>query len=225
MRNFVSENNLFKAAGLATVLTFMSVGRLIHGGYPLGIFLPLFFVVMIFVSGAVTAWSQYANMPGIITDRRTFLYGAGIAVALSLLALPVYVYWLDFPLRKALLSMARSSAADLAYPSTTGKCLSLLLWSAGFQTMFLEAAPMSLFARLTGRQSIAVTLCLVLRTYIAYRQMTDAGMVSHLPLFIFPSLAANLAGCILFAKFGLAPAMILSAGLTLHVFFLADSGW
>jgi|GEM_PF-1871628 len=224
MRNFVSESNLFKAMGLATVLTIMSAGRLVQAAKPLGLFLPLTFVIMTFVSGAVTAWGRYAGMPGIMTNRRTLMRGAVFAVVLSLLALPVYVFWLDLPLRNTLLSMTRSPIAELSYPSTLTGCFSLVLWSAGFQTMFLEAAPMSLFARLTRRRSIAVALCAAMRTYIAYRQITEAGITNHLPLFIFPALVSTTAGCILFARFGLVPAMLLSAGLDIHVFFLVTAG-
>jgi len=79
MRDYLSESNLFKAAGLAALLTVMSLGRLVQAGVPLGLYVPATFVVMTLVSGAVTAWGRHAGMPGIVTGRRTLLRGLAVA--------------------------------------------------------------------------------------------------------------------------------------------------
>ena len=221
MRDYFAESNLPRAAALASILTLMSVGRLVEGGKPLALFVPTTFAAMVFVSAAVTAWGRRAGMAGIVTDRRTFLRGAGIAAALSLLALPVTALWLDPTLRRAVLGATRSGMAELSYPSTLRGCLSLLLWSAGFQVMFLQAGPMSFFARLTGRASVSVVLCIAFRAYVAYRQVADAGMTESVLPFVVTATVTCGAGCMLFARFGLAPAVLLAAGLDLHVFVTA----
>ena len=221
MRDYFAESNLPRAAALAAILTLMSVGRLVEGGKPLALFIPTTFAAMVFVSAAVTAWGRRAGMAGIATARRTFLRGATVAVALSLIALPIYAFWLDPVLRRGVLGATRSGMPELTYPSSLSGCISLLLWSAGFQVMFLQAAPMALFARLTGRASVSVVLCMAFRTYVTYRQVADAGMTEGLlPLAIAAVLTTGF-GYIVFARFGLAPSMLLAAGLDLHVFLPA----
>jgi len=105
----------------------------------------------------------------------------------------------------------------LTYPATVGGCLALILWSAGFQTIFLQAAPMSFFARLTRNRSVAFGLCLALRVFIAYRQVVFAGLTDGIGLFVVSAVGAAAAGCILFVRYGLAPAVFLAAILDLHV--------
>jgi len=109
----------------------------------------------------------------------------------------------------------------LSYPSTASARISLVLWSAGFQVMVLQAAPMSIFGRLSGRRSAAVGLCLALRAYVASRQIAEAGITDCIPLFVVSALASTAAGCVVFARFGLAPTMLLAGGMDLHVFFTA----
>ena len=172
---------------------------------------------MMFIAGAVTAWGRRAGMAGIVTDRRTLWSGLALAVLLALLALPVYLLELDALLRDALRRATGSTLMNLSYPATIRGCLALMLWSAGFQTMFLVAAPMSLFARLTNRSSAALGLCLALRAYVQHRQMAEAGIIAALPLFLIPALATTLAGGFLFARYGLAPAMLFAAALDLRL--------
>jgi hypothetical protein len=224
MRNYVTEPNLLKAAGLSAVVTLMSAGRLVLAGRPLALYIPATFIAMTLVSGAVTAWGRYADMPGILTDRRTLLRGMAFAAALSLLTVPICVFWLDPILRVAFLHAGRPAVLDLAYPSSISGRLSLLLWSAGFQTLFLVAAPMSLFARLTGRPTSSVLLCLALRAYVSYRQITEAGMFEGSLLLAMSALLATAAGCFLFARFGLMPTMLFGAGLDLHLFLASPGG-
>ena len=113
MRDYLSESNLVKAAGLAVVLTVMSLGRLIEARQPLGLYIPATFVAMTLIAGAVTAWGQRAGMPGIVTDRRTFLRGAAVAAGLSLLALPLYLFVLDPLLKTALLTSRHRTIVEL----------------------------------------------------------------------------------------------------------------
>lgn len=215
MRDFFSESNLVKASGLAAVVTVMSVGRLIEGGRPPGLFIPATFLLLVFICGAVTAWGTRAGMAGIVTDRSTFLRGAAAAGILSLVALPVHVLWLDPLLRGAL--AAKPQFLELSYPTTPRGCMASLLWSAGFQVMFLQAAPMSLFARLTNRRSVAMAMCIALRAYIATRQVGLIGIADHGALFVLCAVAATAAGCAVFARFGLGPTMLLAAGLDAHI--------
>ena len=217
MRDYLSISNLGKAAGLAALMTLMSVGRLVQGQKSLAFYIPVTFCAMMFIAGAVAAWGRRAGMAGIVTDRRTLCSGVALALLLALLALPVYVWGLDAILRNALRSATSRTLLNLSYPATVGGCLALMLWSAGFQTMFFVAAPMSLFARLTNRQSVALGLTLAVRFYVMHRQMTEAGVSAAVPLFYGLALATTLAGGLLFARYGLAPAMLFAAALDLRL--------
>jgi len=219
MREYLSIPNLGRAAGLAALATVMSVGRLVEGQRPLGLFIPLTFCAMMFVGGAVTAWGRRAGMAGLAADRRTLGTGVILAVLLALLALPVVRYGLDPVLRSALRDAAGPTASQLSFPGTLHGCLASLLWTAGFQTLFFVAAPMALFARLTNRQSVALALTLAFRAYVMHRQLVEAGVTAAVPLFYLQALAGTLAGAFLFARYGLAPAMVLAAGLDLHLLF------
>ena len=219
MRAYLTESNLVKAAGLAVMVTLMSVPRLVQTGRPLGLFVVMTFLVMTLVCGAVTAWSRCAGLAGAVTARRTLMRGAAAAAAVGLGSLPIQVFWLDPLLRHALAGGANHSMAALSYPATVGGCLALILWSAGFQTIFFQAAPMSFFARLTGSRLVALGLCLALRVYVAYRQVVYSGMTDCLGLFVVSAAGTAAVGCVLFARYGLAPAMLLAAALDLHVLF------
>jgi hypothetical protein len=218
MRSYLALVNLYQAAGLSAVVTLMAVGRIAQGQMPLGAYIPLTFGSMLFVAGAVTAWGAKAGMPGVVTDGRTLRRGLAVAAGLSLLALPFYLFGVDPYLRELLSEPRYRHLLDLTLPGTIGGRLSLILWSAGFQMMFLVAAPMSLFARLTQRRWAAILLCLVLRSYVLYRQMAHADMTDGAALFYTASLLSTAAGCAVFARFGLVPAMLLAAGFDVHVF-------
>lgn len=221
MTRFLSDSNQLKAAALAAVVTVLSLGRLIESGRPLPVFVPMAFLLMMFSAGAVTAWGRCAQMPGIRTERKTLMRGAAAAAALSLLALPVYLCWLDPLMRGALAASANRELLTLSYPPTPGGRFALLLWAAGFQTLLLVAAPMSVLARLGNRQAVAVLLCVVLRALLAAKQV-GAAALPHGAVFVGAAAACTAAGGLVFARFGLAPAMLLGAGLDLRLFFQAD---
>lgn len=222
MRDYLSMPNLSRAALLSAAVTLLSVARIVEGGRLLRITVPQAFVAcffaMVLVCAAVTAWGAKAGMPGIVTDRRTFLRGAALALLLSLAALPVFRYVLD-PLYRGLLDVPGKAAAfEMNYPTTLRGQLAVLGWMAGFQTLFVCAAPMSLLARLIGRRDMAIALCMALSTYLVHLKAIDQGVQEHYLLFAVPSLFGSGMACYLFSRFGLMPTMMLSAGMTLHLF-------
>jgi hypothetical protein len=219
MRAFISTANLKKAAGLAAIITAMSASRILQVGIRPDLQIPAAFLSMILICGAVTAWGTYAGMPGIITDRKTFVRGTLVASGLSLIALPIQIFWTTPAICRALLASANPSFAGLMFPASFGAQMALLLWAAGFQTMFLQSGPMSFFARLVNRQSVALVLCLVFRAYVAHHQLAGAGITGMESFLFFSTLLTAAAGCLVFARFGLGPTVLLSIGLNLHLLF------
>lgn len=218
MRDYLTDSNLVRSAGLSAVLTLMSAGRLLQGDLPFIEYVILTFLVMILISGAVWAWGRSAGMPGIVTDRQTLVTGVAIAVVVSLVMLPIRICWLDRLAHRLLQGAGNQAFVELSYPSSWSGRLALVLWSAGFQVMFLQAAPMSLFTRVTGRPVVAAGLCIALRAYVVYRQMAEAGIMEGAWLFMVPATAGVAVGCFLFARYGLVPAMLFAGGTDLHVF-------
>jgi len=219
MRTFLSEENLKKAAVMAVVVTVMSVGRLVQAGVPMAFFLTATFFSMMLVCGVVAAWSATAGMPGMVADRQTLWRGLAIAAALMVVMIPVRLFWLNPILHGALLNAQSSELARLSYPETTAGRVSLLLWSAGFQFLCMQAAPMSIAARLTGRRSVAVGICVAFRAYVVYRQILAGGITDGVTLFVALALIGATVQCMMFATFGLIPAMVLAGGMDLHLFF------
>ena len=209
----MDTHNLLPAAAMSAVVTVLSIGRLLAGDWPLFTGIAMLFMSMTLICAAVTAWGRRAGMAGVWTDARTLRWGLLAALTLGLALWPVFILMLDPRTRDALGSAANGDALRLAFPPALGGRMALILWASGFQTLFLQAAPMSLAGRLTGNRFASLGLCLFFRLYVAHRQVSEAGLVDHMALFMAPAAVVGLIGCLLFARFGLLPAMFFSAVL------------
>ena len=207
MRNYLDTGNLVLAAAMSAIVTLLSIGRLLQSELPLFTGIVMLFVSMTLVCAAVTAWGRQAGMAGVWTDGRTLRMGLLAALALGLALWPVFLLGFDPRIRGVLGGATDSDLLRLAFPPTTGTRVALILWAASFQTLFLLAAPMSLAARLTGNRYAALGLCLLFRFYVSHRQVVENGLADHMALLLAPSAAIGLIGCLLFARFGLAPAV------------------
>lgn len=222
MRNYFTTPNLCRGALLSAIVTLMSIGRIVQGNMLLRVTMPEALVACFFsmtlVCATVTAWGKMGGMPGVITDRRTFLRGSALALLFSLAALPVYRYALD-PLFCRILEVSGDAAAlEMNYPSTRSGQLAMLCWMAGFQTLFVCAAPMSLLTRLTNRRDLAIVLSMALGVFLVHVKVSRAGLDEFFPLFVVPGMIGCGCACFLFSRFGLAPAMIMAGGMTLRLF-------
>ncbi len=213
MRTYFMTSNFVVAAIMSAIVTLLSVGRLLQSEMPLFTGVVMLFICMTLVCAAVTAWGARAGMAGAWTDGRTLRQGLLAAMTLSLALWPIYLLGLDPRLRAILADAESHEMLRLAFPSTTGTCVALILWATGFQTLFLQAAPMSLAARLTGHRFAALGLCLLFRLYLAHRQVVEAGLADHMTFLMALPAAIGLIGCLLFARFGLLPAMCFVAVL------------
>lgn len=219
MRDYGTVENLGKAATLSAVITLMALGRMAQADMPLAPYLPLTFVAMTLVCGSVTGWGDKAGMPGVFASRGLLVQGTVVAMVLALVALALHRFGTDEVVRGLLIEPRHEEFLELTLPSTLSGQLSLLLWSGGVQVIFLAAAPMSLFARLTRNRWVALVLCLFLRAYVVHQQMAFAGVEQGASFFLSSALLFTAASCILFAVYGLVPAMVFAAAAELHVFF------
>jgi hypothetical protein len=204
---------------MALIVTVMSIGRLLQARVPLAFYIPATWLTMTLVCGTVTAWGTSAGMPGMRPERRILWRGLGIAAAVSMILLPLRYGWIDPLVYDALAGASDTRLSALHFPDTTTGMLSVLLWSAGFQVLSLVVAPVVLTTRLTGRRWVGVLACITFRTYGLHRQLLDAGVTDHAPLFIaLAAIGALLQGA-LFVTHGLVPTLALAAGMELHTFF------
>jgi hypothetical protein len=195
----------------------MTIPRLLAWGVPLAFYIPATFLSMTLVSGAATAWSTSAGMCGLFPAPRRQLAGMAIAAALAILVLPIFMLYIDPVIVPAIAAKGGQEMLMKRYPVTLSGQIALLLWSAGFETMFLQAAAMSLLSRITGRQWMAVTAAVTLRILLYSHQLDELHILSENPHLLFIAGLMTTASCILFARFGLPAAMVLSAGTCLHV--------
>lgn len=217
MRDYLTLPNLRAALALGTLITVMSVPRIVQGGMDVMLYVPAALTSMTLVAGAATAWSRQGGMCGLFPERRRMWIGIGIAAALSLLALPLGAC-LAPVFEDAMRESMRPERVELHYPATAGGCFASMLWAASFETMFFSAAATSLLARLSRRQWVAVSMTTVLRLGVTWRTLALTGVVDAQALFYATSGTAAFIGALLFARAGLPATMVFAAGLQLHLF-------
>ena len=216
MRDYVTLKNCRNAAALSAVVSAMAVPRILLGGVSPGILIPAAFLTMMFVAGAATAWSRKAGMEGLLRDPRRTLTACGAAALAAFALIPLQHIVLEPIFREALAASGDDRWMDLQFPGTMHGWLALVLWSAGFQTLFLDVGPVCLFARLTNRRSAAVALTVAVHVLVVLRQMAVYGVESSLLLLLGSAAVESAMSCVLFVKGGLLPTMIFSAGLQVH---------
>jgi hypothetical protein len=223
MRDYLSVSTLWKALILGGIVTAMAIPRFLEGAVDIHFYIPASVAAMTLTSGAVVAWGRKGGMCGIWPGTRQGSAGLGLALLLALLATSVYLLGFDPVCRKALEATGNAQMLRLRYPPTLRGRVALVLWSAGFETVFFRASAMSFLARLTGRTSVAVAGSVTLHVMVAAAQLSRAGIYEPLPytLFLVGTAAAGAIGCLLFARAGLPAAMLFAGALNVHVFFLS----
>ena len=219
MREYLSESNLVKAVGLGSIMAVMAAPRILASGMHARLLLPAAMMAMTLTCGAATAWGKSAGMVGVFPKKRRLFLGIGLGLLAAALLMPVKLMYLAPMLKGALI---RESSARLAmqFPSTAWGCMGAILWVAGFETIFLCAAPMSFWARISNRIWVAIILTCGLKL------MVGALTLSDLDLPIAPMLiGAVTVSCVssfLFARWGLPATMAFTGGLNAHLFLMMD---
>lgn len=216
MRVYLSERNLLKAAALGAVVTLMSVPRILVAGLNPAFYIPAAFVGMTLVSGAATAWGGYAGMAG-VWPRRGLGRNLGFATLAGLALALVSFLLLDPVFSQAIAGGGDREFLELQYPVTVGGCAALVLWSAGFETVFFYAAASSFVVRISRRVWTAYVFSAALRLVVTLHQMAGAGITEAEHLFAAGSVVASFITCLLFVRGGLPAAMVFTAVLNLRL--------
>lgn len=220
MRRYLSEANLIRAALMASVMTALSVPRILYWGVPLAPYALAAFFAMVLLSGAATAWGRDGGMVGLFPERRRLFCGMAIAVALVIVILPLQLQWITPILREGLDAAGKTEAIRLRFPHSFWGKLGLMLWSVGFEMMFLQASLISFLARLLRHQWRALAVAFALLALISHAIISPLELGSITPPLIWAGAFSNLIGCWLFARFGLPATMTYAGGLCVHHFFL-----
>jgi hypothetical protein len=210
MRTYLSARNFKDAAILGAVVGIMAVPRIILSGEnPTTLSLAVFPLMML-VAGAATAWGRSGRMHGLFPEHGRIT--RTVLVALGAGALIGAAHWAgDGLYRNTFAEYSTSEVYAMTYPPTWGGCFALILWSAGFETLFFRAATMSFLARVTGRQWVAIGGAVIFRTVLSF--MTDpAGNADYLTLARMTGVAlTTFCACLLYAQGGITPAMVFAA--------------
>jgi len=211
VRTFLTLENLKRAAGVGFVVSAMAVPRVLEAGRSQGsIFLLIaLFPVMIVVAGAATAWGGAAGMYGLFPERRRLLWGVGIAFAAGIAALPLLLRS-EAGFREAL-GDGDPAACGLAFPVSLGACFALMLWSAGFETMFLQAGTMSFVGRVTGSLPAAMVCAVATAVMIMFLKVSGSGVDTMMAARLARTGLTCLIACLLYARAGLPAAMVFNA--------------
>jgi len=217
MRAYLDEANLLKALAVGAVATALCTPRLVVSPVPADLYIPLAFLLLTLLAGAVTAWGRCGGMVGAFPRGcRVWKWSFWAAVA-GVALTPIYACWLDPMLKQALTAAGNTSRLRLQCPDTFSACLAAALWVVGFQVLFYDAAAMSFFSRLTKRWPIALALAVVLRIFITHRQFSTIPVESILPFHAMNCLA-SIGGCLFFARAGLPGAATFAFMLSLRRF-------
>lgn len=210
MRSYLKYSNLSQAITLGGCVTLMSIPRLDQGGTPQWLYVAIAFLCLTLVAGAATAWGSCGGLVGLFPVGRRLAIGLGAALIGGLALFPVYTQWLDPWLKEALMHAGDADRLQLQFPDTLWKQVAVVLWIAGFQVLFFNAAAMSFFCRLTGRISVAIALAVALRVCVSYIQFASISMDNTLPFHVVHGLTCAIA-CLLFARAGLLPTSLFAA--------------
>jgi hypothetical protein len=220
MRDYLTVANFTRAFALAAAMTVMALPRLaIARPKDLVLNAAAALAAMILVSGAATAWEKKGGLAGLFPSRGTMLKGTVLASVLGLAGLLIYLFWLDRLVFGIMEARLDSSTLLLRYPDTIWGGLALVLWTAGFETMFFYAATVSFWSKVFNNAYPAIAMTVLGRVFVTYVQVTSLGLHDSRGIFLLGSMFSAIVSAFLFARTGLVSAMIFNGLLALHLLF------
>jgi hypothetical protein len=216
MRKYLSIENLKNATVLGVAVGLMAIPRILEGSDRLALVRVLAVIPsMTIIAGAVTAWGKTAGMCGALPDRGTVRAGIWIALAAGLLVAP-FLFWQDAGIAAMSDTPSSPFERNLPLPATLTGCLALILWSAGFETLFFRAGAMSFFARVTNRQWTGVIGAILISLAVRSAKLGSVDTDGMMALRIVGMTVVTTVGCVLYARSGLVAAMVFAAVLDMR---------
>lgn len=218
MRDYLAVENLKNATFLGIAVGLMAIPRILEGSDQLAMIRILAVIPsMTIIAGAVTAWGARGGMLGPFPARGEVRRGIWSAIASGLLIAP-FILWQEAAGMGLGDSPTTLAERNLPLPSTLTGCLALMLWSAGFETLFFRAGTMSFFARVTNRQWTGVVGAILISVAVRSAKMGEVGLDSVMVLRLVGIGIVTTVGCLLYARAGMLAAMVFAAVLdTRHI--------
>lgn len=213
LREFLAVTNLQWALLLSAVVTALSIPRITIAGYGLFPYVPAAWVSMTLICGSVTAWSGVGIMSRLWPARNVLIKGAVAALALGLAFGLAKSFFLDPILEQAMVRHLAFEEMELHFPRDGYGVFALILWVAGFETLFFEGGTMSLWARVTGSVWVATAVTVFMRMGVVLYQMNRIYLGDWLVPILLAYVIAQIVGCQLMARAGLVPVMLYNAAL------------
>ena len=151
MRTYLAAGNLVKALALAVPVTLLSYPRFREADVDAPLYALVAMVLMTLSAGAVTAWGGQGGMVGAFPGRRRLLLGLAAGAGLALLMLPLRLFIVDPIVHPIIVATGNTRLLRLTYPGSHAGRMAVMLWSAGFETLFFTATAMAFAARLSQR--------------------------------------------------------------------------
>lgn len=215
MHRYFSLKNFRQALLPGAVMTLLSAPRIfVTGLLPAHYILPTF-ILLILLMATVTAWGDCAGMKGAFPQTRVIFKGVSHAIFLLVLFLPLKIFWFNPLFYSALEETGNIQALRLVFPESLLSAAALTLWVISFEILFFQGAAMSFFAWLTHRLWAALLLSSLLRLYVTWLRLAEAGIKSDAPLILSHAVLINLISCLLFMRYGLPAPMLFIGGLSL----------
>lgn len=208
MRPYLDGNNLKKAVPVGAVIALSTMPRVLEGGLPVGPSFAGMLTGMILLAGMATAWGHRAGLPGLWPPKAIQVRWAGLSVLLGFALFPIGLAF--DPLHRSILAQTGSTEMlALACPRSGHAILALMLWSAGFETLFFCAAPMAFTARLTGSRAVAIGAPALFHLLVGIYQFNMAGVTKDAWILLLGIVVVRFITCILYARGGLPAAALL----------------
>ena len=214
MRDYLSFQNLRKAALLGAPMVVMSAPRILLSGFPFS-FVIAAYAGLICFGGMATAWSREAGMRGLFPERKVMLRGIVVVVGLLIVIVPLQARFLNPLIYGRIEAAGESTALKLLFPGTIVDGLALMLWAMSFEALFFQGAVMSFFAKLTHRLSLTIILSVAVRVLVAGMKLDDVGVLADSVVVLFLVAIGSAISSTVFAFYGLPAVMLLAGGLSL----------
>lgn len=211
MSGYFSLDRLLKAGALSAAITLMAVPRIMVGRLDMVASVAVAFMAMTLIAHSAWIWEHSAGMAGMFPERGRCLVGLAVAALLGALLLLIRLVYLDPVYEFALTRGGQDATFVLRYPDTMFGAVALVLWVAGFETMFFLAGVVAFFARLSRRQWVAIAGATGVRLLVTGLQLSQSGTNDATPLFVVGIMVTTALGALIYVRAGLPAAMLFSA--------------